>query len=422
MHFLRVEKANKNKIHFEISTKLQVFVSLVLLCTFFGATPIYSMSQQEYQDQVSQLDAQIAAANAQITQLSAQKKSLSNEVSILDSQINEIQLKINVFQQQIDLTTKQIDNTNLQIVQAEADLKTQKEIMSEYLKTMYIEGQVSTIELIAKSKSFSDFVNQSEYMGTMQQNVQDTSDKIVSLKQQLEKQKREMETEKAKNEQLKTEQVAAQQGILNQKSTKDNLILQTKGQEANYQAIVKAAQRKEADAWASYQLAIQGASSSGGSTYVGGSGSGYLSWPINGYLSQGYGCTEYAMCGNPNGPYGGKIHNGLDIASFSGDPIHAAGDGYVLDEGYEFNSQGWGNWIIIRHSNGLATLYAHQSSFAVVTGQAVSKGQVIGYEGSTGNSTGAHVHFSVFTNLILYNVAGYHGPKYEGTVDPRSFL
>jgi murein DD-endopeptidase MepM/ murein hydrolase activator NlpD len=256
----------------------------------------------------------------------------------------------------------------------------------------------------------------------MSQKVQETAQKIVELKKELDQKKNDLEVKKAKNEQLKAEQVAARQGIESQRAARDVLLQETKGQESNYQAKLKEAQQREATAWSAYMDSIRGASASDGSTYNGGGGTGYLSWPLRGYVSQGYGCTEYAMCGNPAGPYGGNIHNGLDIATFSGDPIHAAADGYVLDEGYAYNSGGWGNWIIIKHPNGLATLYAHQTSFAVTKNQAVKKGQVIGYEGNTGNSTGPHLHFSVFTSLTLYDTGSYHGPNYNGTTNPYNFL
>ena len=164
MHFLKTEKAKKNKKSFHIITKLQLFAILVL---FFISTPAYSMTQQDYQNQVAQLDAQIAAANEKISQLSEQKKSLNGEVSILDSQIDSIQLKINTFQQQIDLTNNQINLTTEQIKQAEIDLEKQKELIREYLRTMYIDGQTSTVELIIRSKNFSDFIDRSEYLGCL---------------------------------------------------------------------------------------------------------------------------------------------------------------------------------------------------------------------------------------------------------------
>ncbi len=419
----KAQTNNNNKIT-KLIAKLQVALCLVLFCSFFSIAPAYSMTQQEYQTQVDQLDAQIAAANENISQLSQQKKTLNSEISVLDAQIDSIQLKINVFQQQIDLTTSQINLTNEQISQAEIDLTKQKELMNEYLRTMYIEGQTSTIELIAKSKNFSDFVDQSEYLGSIQEKVQETAINIIKLKSDLGIKKKEIETEKSKNEQLKSEQVIAQNGIQSQKNTKDQLVNITNGQEANYQASVKDAQKKEAQVWADYQRSIQSSPSNGGSTYTGGGGNGYLMMPVQGYISQGYGKTDYTQYQNNDGSwgctYGGyypncEIHNGIDIASYLGASIRGAADGKVIGMGY---SGGWGNWIVLEHPNGLATLYAHLDSSVVSKGQNVTKGQIIGYEGTTGFSTGPHLHFSVYSSLILYS----NGPGYGGTVNPYSFL
>lgn len=406
------KKETKNTLH-KFITKVSALVALVIILL-----PPISTSAESLEQQLTNINNEKATINAKLKDLNGQKKTLANELAIFDNQIYAIQLQIDATQAEIDLTNKNIDETNVKISQAESDLKKQKEILSEYLKVMYIEGQSSTIELIASSNTFSEFVDRSEYLSTMQEKVKETADKIVAIKADLETKKKDLEVKKAKAEDLKNEQVAQRSGIDNQRYAKNQLLSETKGTESEYKKKLTSLAQKEAAVWAAYEAATRNATGSNGSSYHGGSGSGYMIWPSSGSLTQGYGMTDFAL----SGAYNGKIHNGLDISCGYACPIHAAASGVVMDEGYEANSGGWGNWIAIKHPNGLVTLYGHQSSFSVSPGQAVVQGQVIGYEGNTGFSTGSHLHFSVFTNFTLYNTGGYHGPAYEVTANPYEFL
>ena len=136
-----------------------------------------------------------------------------------------------------------------------------------------------------------------------------------------------------------------------------------------------------------------------------GGGSGHFIWPDTGPISQGFGCTPY-----PFEPYDPScpqkhFHNGLDIAGACGNHIIAADAGIAYIE--PFMGNGFGNYIIIVHGNGWQTLYGHLASFAIRSGQTVARGQLIGYEGTTGNSTGCHLHFGVNHNGQWVNPRAY---------------
>lgn len=250
MHFLRNERRNKRISSKNILTKLRVAACLVLFLL-----PIYSFADN--------LDQKINNLENLKDQTTQQKNSLQGEVANFDSQISKIQAQINTSQDQIGKINLNIVSTNQQINQAETDLKKQRELMGEYLETMYIEGQVSTVELIVKSNNFSDFINQSEYLGAIQQNVQETANKIVSLRQELDKKKKSLEVDKAKAEQLKATQLVARQALDNQRAAKNTILQQTKGNEASYQKMLTALYAERAARW-----------SYGGSS-TGGSGGGY---------------------------------------------------------------------------------------------------------------------------------------------------
>jgi murein DD-endopeptidase MepM/ murein hydrolase activator NlpD len=133
---------------------------------------------------------------------------------------------------------------------------------------------------------------------------------------------------------------------------------------------------------------IRGVIQSGGSS---GSGqhSGQLFWPTNGAIVSGFGWRVHPIFGTR------RFHSGVDIDGACGQPIWAADDGRVISAGY---NGGYGNTIVVDHGGGLSTLYAHQSSFAVSSGAQVGRGQTIGYVGTTGYSTGCHLHFEVRVN------------------------
>jgi murein DD-endopeptidase MepM/ murein hydrolase activator NlpD len=124
------------------------------------------------------------------------------------------------------------------------------------------------------------------------------------------------------------------------------------------------------------------------------SGGTRLSWPVSGPLNSTF------------GPRWGTFHRGIDIGAGSGTPIGAAADGTVYYSGV---MDGYGNVILIDHGNGLTTLYAHQSQLIAGVGQHVSRGQTIGLVGSTGHSTGPHLHFEVRVNGVAYDPLGYLG-------------
>ncbi|OGD56964.1 hypothetical protein A2V71_03225 [Candidatus Berkelbacteria bacterium RBG_13_40_8] len=383
-----------------------ILTSLIIVLILPGM--VKASTADDKLQEINELQQQIDANKSLLDKKSNEVDSLENQVAVFDGRIRDSEL-------QISKTQAEIENLQDQIRRKEEELRIQKENLFETMRVMYESGgDQGMIEIIASSNTLSDVINKSQYLESVKTKINETVDSITKLKADL-------ETNKKESEDLLVQQESYKQSLSGQRAAKDQLLSQTRGEESEYKKRLEEARKAQAKVWAEYEAALAQSRASNSSSYIGGSGNGYLISPSNGYLTQGYGCTWFAQCGNPNGPYGGKIHNGLDISMGYPGPIKAAADGVILDIGQEYNSHGWGNWIIIRHPNGLATLYAHLSRFMVSVGQTVSKGDVIGLEGNTGASTGSHLHFSVYTNLIIYN-GPYHGPGYDGTVNPYSFL
>ena len=158
---------------------------------------------------------------------------------------------------------------------------------------------------------------------------------------------------------------------------------------------------------------------------------GILAWPIKlkndggiGIITQKYGHTPYS-----NRLYKGKPHNGLDIGVPIGTPVYAADDGIVMavdnNDKSSWAKYQYGKYVLIKHDNGLATLYAHLSRSAVSKGQTVSRGQLIGYSGNTGYSTGPHLHFGVYwaSSIVLKSIPPAAGLVPVGvTINPEDYL
>ncbi len=291
MRFLKVERSyNKNFIT-KITTKAWVIMCLVL---FLPASSTFALTAGE-------LDQKIKDVNSKLSQVRAEKRTLAEQVEAFDNQIYSVQLQINSTQGEINALTEKISETNKQIEEATIKLKTQQEIMKEYLRTIYIEGQVSTVELIAKSENFSDFVDRSEYLGSIQQSVQETADTIVELQKELDTKKKELEVEKSKSEQLKTAQLLQQQSISNQRAVKDSLLAQTKGSEANYQSLLNNLYQQRAALSAKNNETVRG----GGSAYpyANADPNGVDPWGM--YYRQ---CTSYAAWRSATyGPVPGSV-------------------------------------------------------------------------------------------------------------------
>lgn len=269
------------------------------LALFLCGNPALALTPQE---ELNQVNEQINSVSSKIAEARAQGKTLAGEIAVFDDQIYLIQLQINATQQEIDITNSEIRNTNEQIAAAEIELQKQKEIMSEYLKTMYIEGRVSTVELIAKSDNFSDFVDRSEYLSTMQDKVQETANKIVALKEELALKKKELEVKKEKAEQLRSSQTVQKQSLNNQRAEKDYLLEQTKGQEASFQTMLKDLYQQRAAISAKNNETIGGAGT-GGYPYSQADPNGIDPWKF--YYRQ---CTSYAAWKSANlGPVSAAI-------------------------------------------------------------------------------------------------------------------
>lgn len=364
-------------------------------------------------DQVQDLQGQIDSSRLEqenwqqvIEDVSAKLKQIQADLDAANVRLQSIQTK------QAEINA-QIAQTQNEIVKMEAYLKTRQDVLNRRVRAIYMHGQLNYLEVILGANSFSDFANRVELLKRVIRSdynlileIQKQKAAIEAKKAQLEEDKRQLDALAAEAEKTRQEiakKKAEQQKVLDAaKSNKAAAAQMEQDLNAQLASVRNLIQQRLAAAEAARQAAQQQAASDdeggGGSddNYV--QGTGAMGWPCSGPITSPFGYRTHPIFGTT------IFHAGIDIGVDYGTPIHAADSGVVVYSGW---ISGYGNAVIIDHGGGISTLYGHNQSLAVSEGQSVSKGSVIAYAGSTGNSTGPHCHFEVDVNGSPVNPMEY---------------
>ncbi len=393
------------------STYMASFLALSIL---LGGQAIHMPAYaDDLDDQVQDLQGQIDSSHLEqenwqqvIEDVSAKLKQIQADLDAANARLQSIQTK------QAEINA-QIAQTQNEIVKMEAYLKTRQDVLNRRVRAIYMHGQLNYLEVILGANSFSDFANRVELLKRVIRSdynlileIQKQKAAIEAKKAQLEEDKRQLDALAAEAEKTRQEiakKKAEQQKVLDAaKSNKAAAAQMEQDLNAQLASVRNLIQQRLAAAEAARQAAQQQAASDdeggGGSddNYV--QGTGAMGWPCSGPITSPFGYRTHPIFGTT------IFHAGIDIGVDYGTPIHAADSGVVVYSGW---ISGYGNAVIIDHGGGISTLYGHNQSLAVSEGQSVSKGSVIAYAGSTGNSTGPHCHFEVDVNGSPVNPMGY---------------
>lgn len=394
------------------STYMASFLALSIL---LGGQSIHMPAYaDDLDDQVQDLQGQIDSSRLEqenwqqvIEDVSAKLKQIQADLDAANARLQSIQTK------QAEINA-QIAQTQNEIVKMEAYLKTRQDVLNRRVRAIYMHGQLNYLEVILGANSFSDFANRVELLKRVIRSdynlileIQKQKAAIEAKKAQLEEDKRQLDALAAEAEKTRQEiakKKAEQQKVLDAaKSNKAAAAQMEQDLNAQLASVRNLIQQRLAAAEAARQAAQQQSASddegSGGGSddnYV--QGTGAMGWPCSGPITSPFGYRTHPIFGTT------IFHAGIDIGVDYGTPIHAADSGVVVYSGW---ISGYGNAVIIDHGGGISTLYGHNQSLAVSEGQSVSKGSVIAYAGSTGNSTGPHCHFEVDVNGSPVNPMGY---------------
>lgn len=368
------------------------------------------------EEEIKKLEAEEAVYKQALSQTQSQSKTLKNLISLIESQINQLTINLKIIKAKISKTESDIKLHSQEIKEKEKEIQNRKLAMGESMRFLARFDNQGFVVVIFKSDKFSDFLNSNQYLVNLEKGLYNNFTILTQDKAELEGLVGEEKDLKKNFNDFKNELIVKNNLVRKQKGEKDKLLAETKNKETEYQKMISQAQIKQAEIQSEiFELEDRLRGQVGG---VPPPRPGALAWPMLGRITQGYGPTS--ITGFYNDTY--KFHNGVDIAVYYGAPVRAALDGVVTASG-DNGKYAYGEWLAVRHNNGLTTLYTHLSAKAASVGQAVSQGQIIGYEGSTGFVTGPHLHFTVYsTNTFKVEKRWFGLLPLGGSVNPFDYL
>jgi len=368
------------------------------------------------EEEIKKLELELNNYRYALLKTQSQTNTLKGQIALIESQTNKLKADLKITQAKISKTEANIKLYSRKIKEKEQKIKERQAAMARSFRFLAYADNRGFLAVILNSKKLSDFLNQSEYLASVANGLY--SDYKILTQDRLELTSLLSGNEELKKDfiDFKNELQSKSRLVENQKKEKSTLLKETKNQEAEYQKIISRIQIKQAQ----IQKEILELENKlrGEVTGVPPARPGELTWPLLGRLTQSYGPTS--VTGFYNDAY--KFHNGIDITLEYGAPIRASLDGTVVASG-DNGRYAYGNWLAIRHNNGLTTLYAHFSAKTATVGEYVRQGQIIGYEGSSGFVTGPHLHFTVYsTNTFRTENRWFGLLPLGGSINPLDYL
>ena len=401
--------------------RVKIIVKGILVCLVFLAV-VFVSDKEVSANRISDLEASIQAKEAEIDAAEKEKKeltagltnvekvkkelekskaNLTAYVQELDRTVTDIQAKIENLNEQIKAKEAEIEKTKLELAQAEKAEADQYAAMQNRMQSLYEQGDTYYLELLSESGSFADFLNKLDYIEQLSQydnnlliEYQGVVEYVSLCKAKLEVEqevlnetKAAAEAEQRAMEELIKEKEAEILAYENDIAKKEEIIAAYEAEIAEQTSVIEALEAAvaadRADLW-------------GERVYNGG----MFCWPAPSYtrISDDYGYRQHPILNVQ------QFHTGVDMAAPGGTPILAAYDGAVVQAAY---NSSMGNYVMIDHGSGLYTIYMHAQKLMVSAGDEVSRGEQIATVGTTGRSTGNHLHFSVRLNGSYVSPWGY---------------
>ena len=375
-----------------------VAVLLACLTIVSQVTTAVASTMKDLKTRQTQLTTQTQKAKDLLDDIKTEKSDLTQQLLALDAELDIVSDEYNAVNADLESTTALLAQTETELADAVLQQEAQYEAFREHVRYMYENGNIGYLEALMNAASFSDFINRMEYVNriveydqNLLQRLADTENTIAQKVDEISIQQAEIAVLAA---QLEVQKVALEESI----STKDILIRKLAEDEKVAEQQIKSFADANAAVAASIKkieaeqaAAARAAASSTKASTTAISYDGKMKWPVpsSTRVSSGYGPRQ-----SPVGR-GWEFHTGIDIPASSGAQIVAADGGTVISAGW---MNGYGYTVVLNHGGGVTTLYGHASKLLVSKGQTVSKGQAIALIGSTGWSTGPHLHFQVMEN------------------------
>lgn len=402
---------------------LGALLTLTPLAAPSGEGTALAVSTAGLQEKLQDNKAQLEKIRQNIAKAEAARKAALGDIAALDQNIDaaekelriataayeEAAAKLDALRTELDAVTIQLNQKRDELQRTEADLHTQQKVFNERMANIYKSGgRTMFLAALLDPGSITDLMGRFDLLSNIAEQDNDLLTQIEDLKAKVEGQKAALEVERAAVSQLEQAQRATTKALDAQADKKQAAVDELETARSAKEKVLAAAEKDKAS-WARQEdelsaesdritaqlKAAQQASTVRASS---GGGGGQLYRPVPGPITSPYGYRIHPIF------HVRKMHTGVDMTAGMGTPIHAAEGGSVVSAGWR---GGYGKCVVISHGGGLATLYGHLSTISVSAGQKVGRGEVIGKVGSTGYSTGPHLHFEVRADGSPVNPANY---------------
>jgi murein DD-endopeptidase MepM/ murein hydrolase activator NlpD len=355
----------------------------------------------EREKEISRLEEEIAEYSRSLEDQSKFSKTLKNEVKRLETQIAKLNADIRWTEAQLNKTELRIDELGSDIETSTREIEVGKAIVAELIQALHETDSISIIEILLSYNSISEFLNEREYNFRVNKDLEREIRKQHKRKKVLEEELRTREAEEVEFVAYKRDLSGRREVQKSVNNEKSELLSDSQNEEDRYQKLLREREEKRLLIQEELVEIEEKLRAEIDPTKLPPKREGVLSWPVTDpVITQGFGLTKFATTYGTD-IYKGKGHNGIDFRGPVGARIIAAEDGVVVDFGDTdklCRGGSYGKWIVIKHPNNLTTLYAHLSAIRVDKNQQVSKGDLIGYSGSSGYVTGPHLHFTVYAS------------------------
>jgi murein DD-endopeptidase MepM/ murein hydrolase activator NlpD len=366
--------------------KYRIVASILALCLLFSIIPVFSQAPSnvnELQKERDRVNRQLELTKRQQVQKEKEKKTLSKQIEDLEQRLHSAEKDLEIVENLLSELEGKIVITQREYDRAVAEAVEQKELLNKRVRVMYQNGTIGYLAVLLNSSSFSDFISRMDLLRKIINYDVNILKERKTYRDAVEEKKKQLEIEQEEKEKLKTNIFDKKEEVESVKKERQDTL------NAVFKDLKELEKLEDKLLEESARLTKLIVANQSDTDYAGGE----MAWPAPGYTRVG-----------PNGKYGmrfhpilkkNRMHTGIDIDVPMGKDIVAANGGKVILAG---TNGGYGKCIVIDHGGKISTLYAHNSKLLVKVGDKVKRGQVIAKCGSTGLSTGPHLHFEVRIN------------------------
>lgn len=374
--------------------RVLAWIALVafLAVSVITVVPFNANAEKSAQEKLDDARKEQKKLNKELDANKEKQKAEESKKDALNDQISDVQSEIDTLDAQVEEINDRIEQKDAELADAHQKSSIQYECYKDRVKIIVEKGPITYLEVIANANSLEDFFVRMDVVEQIAAYDNAVLKELKDSEQKIELLKKEIEQERANVLTVMESSLAKKRELAAKKQASQKIIDELEASEMEITEELKKAKKAEQEAASQIAQLVSGDTS----RYVGGQ----LMWPTtNSYTIT----SPYSMRVHPTlGVY--KQHTGVDIGAAYGTSVLAAGEGTVIISGW---NNAWGNYVVINHGGGITTLYAHNSQLLVSKGQRVTRGQTIAKVGSTGYSTGPHIHFEVQVNGKAVNPMPY---------------